>query len=43
MHDEDDDEMKNIGAYYGAAPMIVGLLFAAAVIWFMFAVADGFA
>lgn len=42
MHDDDDD-MKNIGAYYGMAPMIAGLLFAAVVIGFMFALADGFA
>lgn len=35
--------MKHIASYYGFAPMVVGLLFAAAVIWFMFAFADGFA
>ncbi|MDG1211795.1 MAG: hypothetical protein P8Q48_06165 [Paracoccaceae bacterium] len=43
MQEDDDDQMKHIASYYGMAPMIVGLLFAAGVIWFMFAVADGFA
>ena len=43
MQDDDDESMKHIASYYGMAPMIVGLLFAAAVIGFMFAVADGFA
>ena len=43
MHDDDDDEMKKVGSYYGFAPMIVGLLFAAGLMWFMFALADGFA
>ena len=39
----DDESMKHIASYYGMAPMIGGLLFAAVVIGFMFAVADGFA
>lgn len=39
----DDDEDRNIGAYYGIWPTVVGLLMAAALIWFMFALADGFA
>jgi len=43
MQDDDDEEMKNIASYYGIAPLIVGLLFAAGLMWFMFALADGFA
>lgn len=43
MQDDDDQSIKHIASYYGMAPMIVGLLFAAGVIWFMFALADGFA
>ena len=44
MHDDDGEEdLKGIGGYYGPATMIAGLAFAAAVIWFMFALADGFA
>ena len=31
------------GGYYGIAPGIAGVLMAALIIWFMFAVADGFA
>ena len=43
MQDDDDESMKHIASYYGMAPMIAGLLFAAVVIGFMFAVADGIA
>ena len=44
MHSEDGDEdTQNISSYYGVLPTIVGALFAAGVIWFMFALADGFA
>ena len=43
MQDDDDESMKHIASNYGMAPMIAGLLFAAVVIGFMFAVADGFA
>ncbi len=44
MHSEDGEEdLKGIGAYYGIAPAIASLVFAAALIWFMFALADGFA
>ena len=43
MQNDDEESMKHIASYYGMAPMIVGLLFAAVVIGFMFAVADGFA
>jgi len=43
MQEDEDESMKHIASYYGIAPMIVGLLFAVVVIWFMFAVADGFA
>ena len=43
MQNDDDESMKHIASYYGMAPMIAGLLFAAVVIGFMFAVADGFA
>jgi hypothetical protein len=31
------------GGYYGIAPGIAGVLMGALIIWFMFAVADGFA
>ncbi|MEL6299058.1 MAG: hypothetical protein AAFQ45_10855 [Pseudomonadota bacterium] len=37
---EEDDQISN---YYGIWPGIAGLLIAAAIIWFMFYVADGFA
>lgn len=43
MHSEDGEEDQKISDYYGPLPMIVGLLFAAGLIWFMFAYADGFA
>jgi len=44
MHDEEGEEdLLGISDYYGVMPMIAGVLFAGAVIWFMFAVADGFA
>ncbi len=43
MQNDDEESMKHIASYYGMAPMIAGLLFAAVVIWFMFALADGFA
>lgn len=43
MQEDEDDSMKHIASYYGFAPMIAGLLFAAVVIGFMFVVADGFA
>ena len=42
--DEEVHGHDNIDAdYYGIWPTIIGLLFAAAMIWFMFAFADGFA
>ena len=44
MHSEDGEEdLKHIGGYYGILPTIIGLAFAAGLIAFMFAVADGFA
>lgn len=43
MQNDDEESMKHIASYYGMAPMVVGLLFAAVVIGFMFALADGFA
>ena len=42
MHTGDDDE-GDISNYYGVWPGIMGLLMAAALIWFMFHLADGFA
>ncbi|MEM1164029.1 MAG: hypothetical protein AAGJ28_24115 [Pseudomonadota bacterium] len=44
MHtDDDDEETGRISAYYGVVPTIAGILFAGGLIWFMFAIADGFA
>ena len=44
MHTEDGNEDdEHISGYYGIAPTIVGILFAAGLILFMFMVADGFA
>lgn len=44
MHSEDGEEdLQEIGAYYGIKPAVAGVLFAAGLIWFMFALADGFA
>ena len=42
MHSEDGEEDLKISTYYGIAPAVVGILFGGGVIWFMFAVADGF-
>ncbi|MEO0728998.1 MAG: hypothetical protein AAFY64_01290 [Pseudomonadota bacterium] len=42
MNLEDEDGTK-ISNYYGIWPFIFGLAFAALIIWFMFAFADGFA
>jgi len=41
MHDSDEEDEK-LSNYYGVFPGIVGVLFAAGVVWFMFALADGF-
>ena len=43
MHSEDGEEDLKISAYYGIVPTIVGVLFAAGLVWLMFALADGFA
>jgi hypothetical protein len=44
MHSEDvEEDLKGIGAYYGIAPVFAGMIFAATLIWVMFALADGFA
>ena len=43
MHSEDGEEDLKISNYYGVAPAIVGVLFAAGLIWFLFSLADGFA
>mgnify|MGYP000214988087 CR=1 FL=1 len=43
MHSEDGEEDLKVSDFYGPLPMIVGFLFAAGLIWFMFAYADGFA
>ncbi len=44
MHDDEGEEdLGDIGAYYGVAPTIAGILIAGGVIWFMFELADGFA
>ena len=43
MHSEDGEEdLKGISDYYGSRPAIAGALIAIALIWFMFALADGF-
>ena len=34
---------ESVANYYGIWPMIIGFAFGAALIWFMFAYADGFA
>ena len=44
MHSEDGEEdLKGVSEYYGAKPAFAGVLLAAGLIWFMFALADGFA
>jgi len=44
MHSEDGDEdLKHLPNYYGPAPVVIGLAFAAGLIWLMFSLADGFA
>ena len=44
MHSEDGEEdLHSISDYYGALPTIAGVLIAGGLIWFMFALADGFA
>jgi len=44
MHTEDGEEdLKSTSGYYGALPTFAGILIAAALIWFMFELADGFA
>lgn len=44
MHSEDgDDDVHEISNYYSVWPGIAGLALGAAMIWFMFALADGFA
>lgn len=42
MHAEDEEDAR-VSSYYGFWPSLVGLLLAAGIIWFMFALADGFA
>ncbi|MEO1710973.1 MAG: hypothetical protein AAFR27_15680 [Pseudomonadota bacterium] len=42
MH-ADDEADAEISNYYGVWPGIIGFLIAAGIIWFMFALADGFA
>ena len=41
--DGDDEGLSQIAGRYGPLPTIVGALFAAGLIWFMFTLADGFA
>lgn len=44
MHSEDGEEdLKEINNFYGAKPAFAGVLLAIGLIWFMFALADGFA
>ena len=44
MHSEDGEEdLQGVSNFYGPLPAIAGILFAAGLIWFMFALADGFA
>ena len=44
MHTEDGNEGdSHVSGYYGLAPTIIGVAFAGGLIWFMFALADGFA
>jgi len=43
MHSEDGDEDLAIASRFGLWPTVAGALFGAALIWFMFAMADGFA
>ena len=43
MHSEDGEEDLTITARFGVWPTIAGTLFGAGLIWFMFALADGFA
>ena len=44
MHSEDGEEdLKGVADRYGPAPVIAGAVFAAGLIWLMFALADGFA
>jgi hypothetical protein len=42
-HGEDEDDEAAIGGFYGIKPGIAGVLIGAAIIAFMFALADGFA
>ncbi len=43
LHDDLEEPSGLNSNYYGIAPGIAGLLIGLALIWFMFAVADGFA
>ncbi|MEL7001051.1 MAG: hypothetical protein AAFP68_22630 [Pseudomonadota bacterium] len=44
MHSEDgDDDGHKISGYYGIWPGVFGAVIAGGLIWFMFALADGFA
>ncbi|MEO1492763.1 MAG: hypothetical protein AAFV19_11475 [Pseudomonadota bacterium] len=43
MHIGDDEDGRNISETYGIWPAIIGLVLAGGLIWFMFALADGFA
>ena len=44
MHSEDGDEdTQALSNFYGLWPGVAGVLVGGALIWFMFALADGFA
>ncbi|MEM1298980.1 MAG: hypothetical protein AAGH68_06825 [Pseudomonadota bacterium] len=43
MHSEDGEEDLKVANYYGPITRIAGILFAGGIMWFMFALADGFA
>ncbi|MDA7948395.1 MAG: hypothetical protein MPJ78_13080 [Hyphomicrobiaceae bacterium] len=43
LHDDLEEESVHDSNYYGIWPGIAGLLIGLGLIWFMFAVADGFA
>ena len=43
MQPDDGEQDTKISDYYGVLPTIAGVVFAGALIWFMFALADGFA
>ncbi len=44
MHSEDGEEdLTHISEAYGVWPTLVGAVFGGALIWLMFALADGFA